>query len=276
MLNVNRSVDDPFYRYKMPRIQAKVEGKGNGIKTVIPNMVEVAKALHRPASYTTKFFGCELGAQVQMDEENERYIVNGAHDAARLQDLLDGFITKFVLCEGCQNPETNLTVTAKKTIDQVCIACGFRRSVPLVHKLTTFIINHPPNDVASKKEKADKAERRAKKNEKKKEDEGRSDPTTPNEATANANARENGGKINAPSLEEYDEDDGGWSVDVSEDAVRAREAAFLQGAVSKLALTSDLEKTIEERLVMFDKLVGDRASLAKFPAKEVLAEAERL
>ena len=47
-LNVNRSVQDAFYRYKMPRLQAKVEGKGNGVKTVIPNMVEIARALGRP------------------------------------------------------------------------------------------------------------------------------------------------------------------------------------------------------------------------------------
>jgi hypothetical protein len=32
----------------MPKLIAKVEGKGNGIKTVIVNMVEVAKALNRP------------------------------------------------------------------------------------------------------------------------------------------------------------------------------------------------------------------------------------
>ena len=48
MLNVNRSVQDAFYRYKMPRLQAKVEGKGNGVKTVIPNMVDIARALGRP------------------------------------------------------------------------------------------------------------------------------------------------------------------------------------------------------------------------------------
>lgn len=56
----------------------------------------------------TKYFGCELGAQVQMDAKNERYIVNGAHDAARFQELLDGFIKRFVLCPECDNPETNL------------------------------------------------------------------------------------------------------------------------------------------------------------------------
>ena len=48
-LNVNRNITDPFYRYKMPKLQAKVEGKGNGIKTVIVNMTEIAKSLERPA-----------------------------------------------------------------------------------------------------------------------------------------------------------------------------------------------------------------------------------
>lgn len=68
-VNVNRNVTDIFYRYKMPRIAAKVEGKGNGIKTVIVNMAEVAKAIGRPATYPTKYFGCELGAQTQFDHK---------------------------------------------------------------------------------------------------------------------------------------------------------------------------------------------------------------
>jgi translation initiation factor 2 beta subunit (eIF-2beta)/eIF-5 len=56
----------------------------------------------------TKYFGCELGAQTNFDLKNERYIVNGEHDANRLQDILDGFIRKFVLCTACDNPETTL------------------------------------------------------------------------------------------------------------------------------------------------------------------------
>ena len=46
--NIAGSKKSLFYRYKMPRLQAKVEGKGNGVKTVIPNMVEIARALGRP------------------------------------------------------------------------------------------------------------------------------------------------------------------------------------------------------------------------------------
>lgn len=43
-----------------------------------------------------------------MDNKIGRYIVNGAHEGPRLQDMLDGFIKKFVLCPECDNPETEL------------------------------------------------------------------------------------------------------------------------------------------------------------------------
>lgn len=168
-VNVNRNVTDIFYRYKMPRIQAKVEGKGNGIKTVIVNMADVARAIGRPATYPTKYFGCELGAQTQFDHkvgfcklksiaditlispslslvlQNERFIVNGSHDAAKLQDLLDGFIRKFVLCPECDNPETDLTVSNRnQTISQSCKACGFHGLLKVNHKVNTFILKNPP------------------------------------------------------------------------------------------------------------------------------------
>jgi len=124
----------------MPRLLAKVEGKGNGIKTVIANMSEIAKALSRPptcklslfhfptsASHNaiyldpTKYFGCELGAQTNFDLKNERYIVNGEHDANKLQDILDGFIKKFVLCPACDNPETVLVSALASPLSLLCI-----------------------------------------------------------------------------------------------------------------------------------------------------------
>ncbi|KAJ3004365.1 UNVERIFIED_CONTAM: Eukaryotic translation initiation factor 5A-1, partial [Siphonaria sp. JEL0065] len=108
MINVRSDVQDKFYRYKMPKIISKIEGKGNGIKTVIPNMADVSKALSRPPAYATKYFGIELGAQTKVEEKTDRYIVNGAHDANKLQQVLDGFINKFVLCPSCKNPETDL------------------------------------------------------------------------------------------------------------------------------------------------------------------------
>ena len=89
----------------------------------------------------TKYFGCELGAQTQFDIKAERYIVNGCHDAGKMQDMLDGFIKKFVLCEKCENPETSFKILEKKgTIKSTCAACGHSFMIDMRHKLTTYII----------------------------------------------------------------------------------------------------------------------------------------
>lgn len=158
-INIRRDVQDAFYRYKMPRLQSKIEGKGNGIKTVIPNMVDIARALHRPPSYITKFFGAELGALSTCDEKAAKFIVNGAHDAEKLQTLLDGFISKFVLCPNCDNPETVLSVSKKDgTIYRTCQACGHRSTVDPLHKLNSFIRANPPPKPAKKSQAKDRAE----------------------------------------------------------------------------------------------------------------------
>lgn len=153
--------DDAFYRYKMPRMITKIEGRGNGIKTNVVNMVDIAKALARPASYTTKFFGCELGAQSKFDEKTGTSLVNGAHDTAKLAGLLENFIKKFVQCYGCGNPETEIIITKKEMIQLKCAACGFISDVDMRDKLTTFILKNPPESKKGAKDK--KAMRRAEK-----------------------------------------------------------------------------------------------------------------
>lgn len=165
MIPILKNTKDPHYRYKMPKLTAKVEGSGNGIKTVVSNMSQVAKSIGRPPSYPIKYFGCELGAQVTTN--NDLFIVNGCHDPEKLQNLLYGFIKKFVLCTKCNNPETNLTIVNNK-IQQKCIACGHDTVIPkAIHKITTFIINHPPEGgvvtSSSKRDKASKADKRSKK-----------------------------------------------------------------------------------------------------------------
>ena len=129
----------------MPLLLTKIEGKGNGIKTVLPNMSDVSRSLSRPPTYPTKFFGCELGAQTSFDEKADRFIVNGAHDATKLRELLDNFIVKFVLCGSCKNPETDLVIKSGDLI-RSCKACGERTSVDMRHKLVTFILKNPPKN----------------------------------------------------------------------------------------------------------------------------------
>lgn len=150
-INICRDNTDPFYRYKMPAIQSKIEGKGNGIKTVVVNLSEVARALGRPPVYVLKYFGHELGALTLMKEDEDRYLVNGVHDSNELQDLLDGFISKFVLCGSCKNPETEIIIKGKDDLYKDCKACGEVTQIDPRHKLTTFIVKNPPESKKGKK-----------------------------------------------------------------------------------------------------------------------------
>lgn len=148
-LNISECADnDLYYRYKMPKLITKIEGKGNGIKTIVVNLSDVAKALSRPPSYPIKYFGYELGAQTRTTKE-DRFIINGVHEASKLQDLLSRFIKQFVMCVNCLNPETRLRphqhyLQSKKNrkyiLQQHCIACGFESTVD-DHKLNTFVLN---------------------------------------------------------------------------------------------------------------------------------------
>jgi len=125
MINIGASnAGDQFYRYKMPAIQSKIEGRGNGIKTNVTNLVEVSKALARPPMYTLKFLGNDLGAQTTFNEKEGRAIVNGAHDAGKLAQSLESFIKRFVQCFSCGNPETMIEITKRETIHLKCKAAN--------------------------------------------------------------------------------------------------------------------------------------------------------
>jgi translation initiation factor 5 len=255
LINVRRDVSDAFYRYKMERIQTKIEGKGNGIKTVVVNLSSVAASLARPGAYVIKYFGFELGAQTNIDPKDDRWIINGAHDAAKLQDHLDGFINKFVLCKKCKNPETDVNIKDDRILLD-CKACGQRSDVDIRLKLSGFILKNQP-----KKGKKDKAERKAAR--KAKQQQQQNGNGTKENGHGSDDVSENGSNENgsngevdsddefqkvaaeAEAAAEVNEDvevkDHEWAVDMSEEAVKARQASLPGEFKQKLSLDDDDE-----------------------------------
>eukprot|EP00475_Leptophrys_vorax_P028945 TRINITY_DN421_c0_g1_i1.p1 TRINITY_DN421_c0_g1~~TRINITY_DN421_c0_g1_i1.p1 ORF type:complete len:414 (-),score=147.24 TRINITY_DN421_c0_g1_i1:62-1303(-) len=204
-VNIGGSNDDASYRYKMPRLVTKIEGRGNGIKTVIVNMSDIAKALHIDPAYPTKFFGVELGAQSKYDKANDKSVVNGAHNQKDLANLLNKFIEIFILCPNCHLPE--ITMSVKKVIKVDCAACGHNDVLRTDHKLSTYILKNPP--VASAKMK------RVKENVKSRE---------ADEAVTEAKLKEKVATKVKKTKKADNEDDVVWFTDTSAEAQKARQA----------------------------------------------------
>ncbi|KAL8242433.1 hypothetical protein R6Q59_012735 [Mikania micrantha] len=248
--------DDAFYRYKMPKMITKIEGRGNGIKTNIVNMVDVAKALARPASYTTKFFGCELGAQSKFDEKTGVSLVNGSHDTAKLAGLLENFIKKYVQCYGCGNPETEILITKTQMVQLKCAACGFVSDVDMRDKLTSFILKNPPEQKKNSKDK--KAMRRAEKErlkegeladkvQKKTKEVKKSKAKTSTNKKGNASDEDHGSPTVSQAGDkdndsgEEDDDNVQWQTDTSAEAARQRIQEQLSTVTADMVMLSTEE-----------------------------------
>lgn len=252
----------------MPKLVAKVEGRGNGIKTNIVNNVDIAKALERPPEYVIKYFGIELGAQTKFDKKSGTSIVNGAHDQKKLSEVLELFIKKYVQCYGCGNPETVIKIK-KENINLKCKACGFVSTVDPLLKLNTFIIKNPPEKKLSKAEKKVKAaekerlkglggdeevgekekkEKKSKSKDKEKK-EKKSKKKDKDEVSESESKLESETSMSVSNVvdegseeeDEEEDDDVVWMTDTSDAAMKKRAEEQLSGATAKMVTQGNLE-----------------------------------
>merc|ERR1712139_732860 len=119
----------------MPKLVSKKEGAGNGKKTRLANIEDVAKSLKVPPEFPTKWFGLELGAQSTYAPNDA--IVNGWHETPDLVPLLDKYIETYVLCQKCHLPEikAKMKVQSKKVsfMTAKCQACGWKGALDSTH-----------------------------------------------------------------------------------------------------------------------------------------------
>lgn len=262
---------DKSYRYKMPPLTIKIEGRGNGIKTVITNIVDVSKALHIDPAYTTKFFGIEYGAMSSFDKKTEKAVVNGAFQVGDMQKTLEKFIEIFILCPTCKLPELKMGVKSQIKID--CAACGHNDILASQHKLTTFILKNPPAKQSKNKG--------AVQNEDKKENElGEVEPSeisaVPEKSKKSKEERKDGKK----SKKEKDEDD--WFTDASDEAQKKRKEEEFANAKASMENLKKVSEILSTAANPEDKKTNAPTVFKMFLASkdrsidEIMAELRRL
>ena len=188
MLNIPSTVVDPKFRYKMPRMQVKIESKGNGIKTNITNLGDVAKHLCTNEQYILKWFGFEKASLTTFKEaggkNNTQYIINGDFTEEELRKVLDKFIDKYICCPKCKLPEMHMQIQEGNKIIGKCDSCPFVGELDNKHRLAAFIIKNPPknktttggkvkNEPEMSKKERTKAEKRQEKEKREKKEEAK-------------------------------------------------------------------------------------------------------
>lgn len=228
-----------------------------------------------------------MGAQTNTNPADDRWIINGSHESNKLQDHLDGFISKFVLCKKCKNPETDVQIKDERiTLD--CKACGQRTDVDPRHKLTSFILKNQPKK--GKKDKtAKKAERKARKGGANGNDDNGSNDGSPGSNSDDGEVVMDGGsddeltrRINAEAKELRDapQKDFEWTVDVSEAAVKARAQELPDDLKRALVIDGEDEEGGESEYDQFGdwmiKTAEEKGGVNKLENVEIFLKAKEL
>lgn len=117
MIPVDKTSKDLFYRYKMAPIEIIKQSN----KTLLVNIAQIAKSLHRDPSHIVKYMGMSIGCTQILDGQS--FLLNGIFEQNRLQGLLFDYIDQFVLCRTCRNPETKFIVE-DNLLKRRCNSCG--------------------------------------------------------------------------------------------------------------------------------------------------------
>jgi len=103
----------------------KVKGHHEGVRTIISNFGQVVTCLRRSPEHVMKFLSKELASSVEM--KGERLILSRKLASKEINEKIERYVKRFVLCPKCGKPDTELEVGTKTFLR--CLACGERYEV---------------------------------------------------------------------------------------------------------------------------------------------------
>ncbi|KAL6121842.1 hypothetical protein NUSPORA_01185 [Nucleospora cyclopteri] len=141
MISVNRSINDPFYRYKMPPVEIAVETN----KTLLKNLELICKSFHRDPQHVLKYLSLNFGCNTKIvTAGTTKFYLTGVFDSEKIQNGIYDFIDNFVLCKKCENPETRF-IEQNGVLKRSCNSCGSIFNQEL-HKMNSYFIRDVNDD----------------------------------------------------------------------------------------------------------------------------------
>jgi len=104
-------------RFNVPKAYSVIQGN----RTFIQNFKEIAEALNRDPQHLLKFLLRELGTAGNL--ESGRAILQGKFTHFLINERINEYVEKFVICHECTRPDTKIIREARIFILK-CMACG--------------------------------------------------------------------------------------------------------------------------------------------------------
>ena len=126
-VNIPKSNNDPTYRYKRDQIEITIQNIKGGV-TKINNLELIAQQLGDNISLLIKFLKKKTNTSITQNDKTG-IIINKTETVSKLEEYLEEYIKKFILCPNCSNPEFVFDNNGKSNdITRNCKACGAQRS----------------------------------------------------------------------------------------------------------------------------------------------------
>jgi translation initiation factor 2 subunit 2 len=107
----------------------KVSGHHEGSKTIITNFMKIVSCLRRNPEHIMRFLRKELASSLELS--GDRLIFSRKLSSKEINEKIERYVCKFVLCPKCKKPDTELVEDGVKLYLK-CLACGTKNEV---HKL---------------------------------------------------------------------------------------------------------------------------------------------
>jgi translation initiation factor 5 len=120
MINIRGVKDntDPFYRYKMQKVQIVKERHMH----VIINIKQISENISRDVLDLITYIKKVMG--ISITYKNDKAYTTKEINVPEIQDIIYRYIEDYVLCKKCLNPETYFETDKLKTIMH-CKACSY-------------------------------------------------------------------------------------------------------------------------------------------------------
>jgi len=102
-----------------------VKGHHEGVRTVICNFGQIVACVRRSQAHVLKFLSKELASSGEI--QGDRLILSRKLPSKEINEKIQRYVRRYVLCPNCGKPDTELEVGAKTFLN--CLACGGRYEV---------------------------------------------------------------------------------------------------------------------------------------------------